>query len=165
MRQREVFELRISTRVARRDHCELTEICAGGDKAIGKRDRKNYLLGSRAERLRDTESVKTLMAAFPSFAWRNCIDLGVLAHHVNCIGVATEADSGRLSNCHRFHRPSRLEHLPNLLRSLPPRLPELGCSFASITSTLWPKTTTDSKRKPRRAGQRRCHRVSSLRQG
>ena len=63
MRQREVFELRISTRVARRDHCELTEICAGGDKTIGKRDRKNYLLGSRAERLRDTESVKTLMAA------------------------------------------------------------------------------------------------------
>ena len=75
MRQREVFELRISTRVARRDHCELTEICAGGDKAIGKRERKNYPRDSRAERLRDTESAKTLMAAFPSFAWRNRCNL------------------------------------------------------------------------------------------
>ena len=65
MRQCGAFELRISTRVARRDHCELTEICAGSDQAIGKRERKNYPRGSRAERTRDTESAKTLMAALP----------------------------------------------------------------------------------------------------
>ena len=53
-----------------------------------------------------------------------CIDLGVLAHHVNCIGAATEADSGRLSNCHRFHRPGAFHATKNGQSLSPNRLRE-----------------------------------------
>ena len=39
-----------------------------------------------------------------------CIALSVFANHLICIGVATEGDSARLSNCTRFHRPMLVIH-------------------------------------------------------